>query len=157
MIYIKKVICKFEAVYSLTLIKKINKMIEHLTSFDFIYFVLSFWLIIEYQQIGVELAIENPFLSISEVYSLPSWLKTITLLLSNQFIVFAAILAVLITSFFSTPWYVGLISIPIAYIFGMILFRFRIIPLIFGYYFLGIIGPLWLVGFIKYSIHLLNI
>jgi hypothetical protein len=132
-------------------------MIEHLTSIDFIFFALSFWLIIEYQQIGVQLANNNPFLGIPAVYSLPNWLKSMTLLLSNQFIVFTAILAVLIISFFSTQWYVGLISIPIAYIFGLILLRFRILPSIFGYYFLGIIGPLWLIGFINYSIHLLNI
>ncbi len=136
---------------------KTNNMIEHLTSIDFIFYALSFWLIIEYQLIGGDLANDNPFLGISEVYSLPNWLKLMTLLLSNQFIVFAAILAILIISFFSTPWYVGLISIPIAYIFGLILLRFRILPSILGYYFLGIIGPLWLIGFINYSIYLLNL
>lgn len=132
-------------------------MIEHLTSIDFILFALSFWLIVEYQQIGVQLANKNPFSGIPAVFGLPNWLKSMTLLLSNQFIVFTAILAVLIISFFSTPWYVGLISIPIAYIFGLILLRFRILPSILGYYFLGIIGPSWLIGFVNYSIHLLNI
>jgi hypothetical protein len=134
-----------------------NNMIEHLTSIDFIFFVLSFWLIVEYQQIGVQIANNNTFSGIPAVLALPNWLKSITLLLSNQFIVFTAILVVLIISFFSTPWYVGLIFIPIAYIFGLILFRFKILPSILGYYFLGIIGPLWLIGFINYSIHLLSI
>ena len=131
-------------------------MIEHFISIDLILFALSFWLIIEYQQIGVELANNNPFLGITTVLKLPIWLKAMTVFLSNQFIVFAAILTVLLISFFSSPWYLGLVSISIAYIFGLILFRFRILPSIFGYYILSIIGPLWLIGFINYSLFLLN-
>lgn len=131
-------------------------MVEHLTSIDFIFFALSFWLIVEYQQIGVQLANTNPFSGIPAVFRLPNWLKSMTRLLSNQFIILTAIMAVLIISLLSTSWYIGLISIPIAYIFGLILFRFRFLPLILGYYFLSVMGPIWLVGFINYSIYLLN-
>lgn len=132
-------------------------MIEHLTSIDFIFFALSFWLISEYQQIGAQLSHQNPYSGIPAVFSLPNWLKSMTLLLSNQFIVSAAIIAVLIISFFSTPWYIGLISIPIGYIFGLILLKFKILSSIFGYFILGILGPFWLIGFVNYSIYLLNI
>jgi hypothetical protein len=124
-------------------------MIEYFTSAPALVLIASFWLVLEYQQIGVNLS-KNPFESVAAVHSLPKWLKSLTLLFSNSFVVLPAILLVLGMSFISSPWYLPIINVLVGWIVGYALLSFRLAPAILGYYIIALAGPLWILGFAYY-------
>jgi hypothetical protein len=124
-------------------------MIEYLTSAPALVLIASFWLVLEYQQIGIYLSM-NPFESVAAVQSLPKWLKSLTLLFSNSFVVLPAILVILGMSFVSTPWYFPMMNVLIGWIVGYALLSVRLAPAILGYYVIAVAGPLWILGFAYY-------
>ena len=126
---------------------------NYLISEPYLIFYLSFWLLIEYQTIGKYLTL-NPFESVPSIISFPSWLKTMTLLLSNMFITYALFIGIIISSFFADHWYLPFLALLIGWIIGYILMTTKILKSIIGYKLLAIIGPLWIIGMIYFFVNI---
>lgn len=131
-------------------------MIEHLTSTPAILFYISFWILIEYQEVGKHLALTNPFEGIPTIMTMPRPLQDLTLLFSNMFIVFFGIGVILLLAFFSEPWYIPILTVFIGYAIGLILHKTTLLPSIFGHRTVAYFGFLWIAGFGYYAYYIIS-
>lgn len=128
---------------------------EHFISLEYSIFVLSTWLLLEYRLIGEDLAKTNPFEATLGLRELPEWMQMLILLFSNNFIFFPSIITILIISMIQLHWIEGVITFIVAFVAGSILMKLKIFAELLGFYFLAVIGPLWIVGYVYYGWHLL--
>lgn len=126
-----------------------------LTSEPYLIFYLSFWLLIEYQEIGKFLTM-NPFQSVLSIMTFPSWLKNMTLLFSNMFLTILLFLSIVFLSILSDPWYYPIIGLFIAWSIGLGLLKIGILRMILGYRLIAVLGPLWIIGAIYFIIAVLQ-
>lgn len=129
---------------------------QTLLTTPYVIYFLSFWLLLEYQQVGKLIAGGNPFESAPALLSLPQSIKNLTILLSNMFIGYLSFIIPLIACFFADAWYLPALLLVISWIGSYILFSTSILKSIIGFRGIVFIGPLWLVGMAYFLISVIS-